>query len=149
MIAIISTKQDGVHPLASNSNMSAATFLTWGSGSASIWHRWGNTTLLIKTSYKRNHRNRHYQIYSPSPVLVCLYCKSSNSTVLKFHNFSKSTKCDGFNCTNIIQSNGQSIRIKRFLETNISIHNFHYFNLDNLFSELAIYKALNITLKTY
>lgn len=72
-----------------------------------------------------------------------------NSTVLKFHNFSKSTKCDGFNCTNIIQSNGQSIRIKRFLETNISIHNFHYFNLDNLFSELAIYKALNITLKTY
>lgn len=57
MTAMISTKHAGVHPLASTSNMSAATFLTWGSWSVSIWHKWGSTTRLISTSCKKEKRD--------------------------------------------------------------------------------------------
>lgn len=52
---------------------------------------------------------------------------SFDSTVLKFHDFSKSTYTnhDGFKAAR--KSIDQSISIKTFLKTNVSIHDRFYF----------------------
>lgn len=50
---------------------------------------------------------------------------SFDSTVLKYHDFSKSTNYDGFKAAR--KSIDQSISIKTFLKTNVSIHDRFYF----------------------
>lgn len=50
---------------------------------------------------------------------------SFDSTVLKFHDFSKNTNHGGFKAAR--KSIDQSISIKTFLKTNVSIHDRFYF----------------------